>query len=220
MSRLVQRLTTLVVIGLGLFGLTLGLPIARFAALENEGPPTVAINPTLRVVSYDPAQADSLRGWREAPGIREASRSAYLAAISASGQASPQDVEAAARDVLLAAPTSSLHWAILAKARLERDAPLPEILTSIAMSRITGPHEEAALSMRSTLLLRLWERLPASERAIAIDQIITLRAGLDAVRQDELRTIIASLSAATRSELRAMLAARGADAPILEMFRL
>lgn len=98
-------------------------------------------------------------------------------------------------------PSSGEQWAELARLRLARGAPMPQVLSALQMSSVTMPRELGAMQRRLLLLLKLWGTLPDDGRRQAIKLLVELRGGYTPSVQQMVKTLIAAMTKEERQGL-------------------
>lgn len=143
-------LTSLLLIGAGLFAVLRGLTLVGFG-WGSLGAPDAA----------------RLQAYADAPGAGAFAREALIATA-----ATPPEARAAAERAVIGRPMSGALWLALAQADLAAGAPLEKALSAAAMSLVTAPNEGGVVAARVAILLPLWPVLPADMRRGLIDDLV------------------------------------------------
>lgn len=185
---MISVLTATVMIALAAGVVFKGAQIARFAWIAQ--------------TSDDSASPD-LAAYADTMGLRAAARLTQ-APRDRLDVVSPDAIA----DVLAVEPTGGFYWLALASALQDEGAPLHKTLAAVRMSALTEPREAATMAPRATFLLSLWERVPASERKLAIADLAEIRASLPGDDRVRIRVIMNAKSEPVRAEIREALLTR------------
>ncbi|PWB95617.1 hypothetical protein [Methylosinus sporium] len=111
--------------------------------------------------------------------------------------------------LLLATPLNSNAWLGLAAARLELGASNEKILSALAMSYLSAPHEARLMAERAVFALPLWPVLPPASRSALIGDLTGGWWWIGAPRRVALRASLALAKSDTREDLSAALLLTG-----------
>ncbi len=206
-------LTSICVIAIAAFGISKGVDLVRFEAVEGDieaflqqpTPDSAALKKHRAATLHEFSLLDP---WTSKLGLssRALQMKAFLAGVAESDAAE----EAAVVDLLAVEPTAGAVWLDLALLRRRRDAPTPQIVSALEMSELTHPRELETVIPRTLYEMQLWESLSSDQHRRALNRLLELKGKLNTQQLEEFKSMIEAKPSSFKDVVARELIARGA----------